>query len=168
MLPFALVLLAGLIIVVALAGNQAALAKQLETDVPGYLKWAAAIGIISAIGFWKPAQVPSRWLLGLVVLVIFIVNYQTVLSSLTGLTTAPAPATPPQSPTAASLSQLAANAGLSVSQLQALLPANTSASANPTLVADEIAGGGFGSENQVAAGANAISPGGNVPGFLAY
>jgi hypothetical protein len=69
-------LLIGIVIIVAAVRNsQGALFTALETDVPKFVVWAAAIiavGTIGAVPGLKPA---SRYLLALVVVVIIVNNY---------------------------------------------------------------------------------------------
>lgn len=64
------------LIVAAVRNSQGALFTALETDVPKFVVWAAAIiavGVIGAIPGLKPV---SRWLLALVIVVIIVNNYQ--------------------------------------------------------------------------------------------
>lgn len=78
-MPFILLLIAALFLVSAFQNTQADLATALEQDGPGYLKWAAALGAIGALGWVPGMQKPSRYLLALVLLVIFLRNYSNIL-----------------------------------------------------------------------------------------
>ena len=83
-LPIAVLIIGVIIVVVAFNNAHADLATALENDLPGYFKWAAALAAIAALGFVPGLKTPSRYLLALVLLVIFLTNYQTVLSGFTG------------------------------------------------------------------------------------
>lgn len=73
-MPFAILLIGALLIVVAFNNSMTALATELESDVPPYFKWAAAIAAIVGIGYIPGFRTPSRYLLGLVLLVILVAN----------------------------------------------------------------------------------------------
>lgn len=79
-MPFALILIGAVIVVVAFNGTQAGLASELENDIPGFFKWAAAIAAILGLGFVPGLRTPSRWLLALVALVILLTNYQRIIA----------------------------------------------------------------------------------------
>lgn len=69
-----------ILIVSAVRNSQGALFSALETDVPKFVVWAAAIlavGIIGAIPGLKPV---SRWLLALVIVVIVVNNYEKLVT----------------------------------------------------------------------------------------
>lgn len=78
-MPFILLLIAALFLVSAFQNTQGDLATALEQDAPGYLKWAAALGAVGALGWVPGMQKPSRYLLALVLLVIVLRNYQAIL-----------------------------------------------------------------------------------------
>lgn len=78
-MPLILLLIAAVFIVSAFQNTQADLAAALEQDGPGYLKWAAALAAVGALGWVPGMQKPSRYLLALVLLVIFLRNYQAIL-----------------------------------------------------------------------------------------
>jgi hypothetical protein len=71
-MPFALLLIGAVLIVVALNNTHAQLATQLESDVPGYFRWGAAIVALLALGYIPGLRSPSRWLLALVVVAIVV------------------------------------------------------------------------------------------------
>jgi hypothetical protein len=79
-MPFALLLIGLLIIVTSIRGTQGDLWNLLYKDVagtdktPGFVVWLAAVIAIAWMGYYKPLQTPSRMLLGLVVLSIFLAN----------------------------------------------------------------------------------------------
>ena len=78
-MPFAILLIGVILIVVAYNNSFGTLASQLEGDIPGYFKWAAAIAAILGIGYIPGLKTPSRYLLGLVLLVILLANYTQIL-----------------------------------------------------------------------------------------
>lgn len=120
MLPFALVLFALIAIVTAARDQVSTMGAALKQDVPPYMKWAAAIVLVGALGLWKPIQVPARLLLALVLVGIFFSNSTNVINSFKNLGQAPTPTTPPTSPVAASESAIAASAGLTGQTIAAL------------------------------------------------
>lgn len=71
-----LFLVAGLILIVTVVrGTTGDFASLLAQDVSsGYLKWLAAILAIGLLGYAAPLREPSRYLLALVALVIFLTN----------------------------------------------------------------------------------------------
>lgn len=79
-MPFILILIAAVFLVSAFNNTQGNLATALEQDVPGYTKWAAALAAVGALGWVPGLQKPSRYLLALVLLVIFLRNYQNILN----------------------------------------------------------------------------------------
>ena len=108
-MPFVLVLVGLLLIVTAIRGTQSNLWNLLYGDITGagtsgkgFLVWLAAILAIGFLGYYKPLQMPSRLLLGLVILGIFISN-QGVLTKMAGAFTSPLPQ--PVTPTSANMSQ---------------------------------------------------------------
>lgn len=61
--------------VTVIRGTVGDFASQLSQDVSGgYLKWLAAILVIGALGYVDTLKEPSRYLLGLVALVILLTN----------------------------------------------------------------------------------------------
>jgi hypothetical protein len=96
-MPFALILVGLLLIVTAIRGTQSNLWNLVYGDLTGkgstskgFIVWLAAILIIGFIGYYKPLRVPSRMLLALVVLGIFISN-QGVLTKMSAAFTSPLP-----------------------------------------------------------------------------
>jgi hypothetical protein len=88
-MPFAALLIGALLIIVAFNNSFGALATELETDVPGYFKWAAAIAAILALGYIPGFRTPSRYLLGLVLLVLLLTNYQQIYAGLSSFASSP-------------------------------------------------------------------------------
>jgi len=73
----------GVILVIAgVRNSQSALFSALATDVPAFVVWAAAIAGVGAIGFIPGLKTPSRLLLGLVLIVLFVNNYKSIVSGL--------------------------------------------------------------------------------------
>jgi len=92
-MPVALVLIGALLIIVAFNNTMGQLAAELESDIPGFFVWAIAIAAILGLGYVPGLKQPSRWLLGLVVLVIILVNYKAILSGFTNFAATGAAAT---------------------------------------------------------------------------
>lgn len=63
------------LIVAAVRNSQSALFTALEADIPKFVVWAAAIIAVGAIGAIPGLKPVSRWLLGLVIVVIIVNNY---------------------------------------------------------------------------------------------
>lgn len=87
-MPFALILIAAVLVVVAFNNTQGALGSALASDVPPYLKWAGAIALVGALGYVPGMRTPSRWLMGLVFLVLIVSNYQRISDTLQQLASA--------------------------------------------------------------------------------
>jgi hypothetical protein len=81
-MPFAILLIGALLVVVAFNNSMSALATELESDVPPYFKWAAAIAAIIGIGYIPGFRTPSRYLLALVLLVILLTNNSQIIAGL--------------------------------------------------------------------------------------
>lgn len=79
-MPFVLVIIAALLIVTAWRNSVGALGSALASDLPAFGKWFVALALVGGIGFVPGLKVPSRWLLGLVLLVLFLANWQAVLA----------------------------------------------------------------------------------------
>lgn len=116
-MPFALIIVAAVLIVVAFNNTQGGLGSALAQDVPGYLKWAGAIALVGAIGFVPGMRTPSRWLLGLIGLVLVLSNYQKIADGLNQLASAEGGGSSSQPNTAAS-------AGVTYAQGGAVTAAN--------------------------------------------
>jgi hypothetical protein len=82
-MPFAALIVGAVLIVVAFNNTHGQLASELESDIPGYFRWAAAIAAILGLGYVPGLRTPSRWLLALVMVVIVLVNYQAILAGFT-------------------------------------------------------------------------------------
>lgn len=83
-----LALLIGVVLLVsALRDTHGELFGALETDVPGFAVWGAAIFGVAAIGFIPGLKPVSRGLLALILTVIFVTNYKAILAGFTGLAT---------------------------------------------------------------------------------
>ena len=79
-MPFIAIIIGAILIVAAFQGTQGTLATALEQDIPGFFKWAIAIAVILGLGYIPGLRTPTRWLLGLVVLVIVLKNYQNIFN----------------------------------------------------------------------------------------
>ena len=135
-MPVAILILGALLVIVAFNNSFSALATELESDIPGYFKWAAAIAAICALGYIPGMRTPSRYLLGLVGLVILLANYQQIYAGFTsfassgGATSGVGAAVP--NPTA---SYVAANAPAAAGTTSTPSATSTAAAATQTLTA---------------------------------
>lgn len=84
-MPFVILMIGIILVVVAYQGTHTQLLTALKQDLPGFFKWALAISAIMALGYVPGMQKPSRYLLGLVLLVIFLTNYTNILNGFTSL-----------------------------------------------------------------------------------
>lgn len=84
-MPFLVIMVGGVLAMVAYNDTQDQLATDLEQDLPGFLKWFAAVVGIAVLGFIPGMQKFSRMLLALVIVVIILKNYKQVLASFEGL-----------------------------------------------------------------------------------
>lgn len=139
-MPFIALIVGATIAVVAVRGTQGQLATALETDLPPYLKWAAALGGLGVLGFIPGFTTLSRWLIALVLVVIVLRNYQQVLSSFQQLTQAPQASTVPTTG-----QQQFASATQSISGLQAAVAGATSTLGPAGPLSPLTTGSGFGS-----------------------
>src|SRR5215472_10848649 len=77
-MPLALVFIAAVLLIAAYNNTQGTLASNLSTDVGGFAKWFAAVTGVGALQWVPGMEKLSRWLLGLVLLVIVLKNYQAI------------------------------------------------------------------------------------------
>lgn len=75
-----LVLIASVLIVAAIRDTQGDLFAAIRQDVSGFGTWAAALIGLGLIGFIPGLKPVSRALLGLVIVVLFVNNYQGIVS----------------------------------------------------------------------------------------
>jgi hypothetical protein len=99
-MPFVLVIIGAILIIAAVRNTHGELAAALETDIPGYAKWAAALFGVGAIGWIPGFQGISRMLLALVVVVLVLTNYRQILAGFTALASPPQAAQAPATPAA--------------------------------------------------------------------
>ncbi len=82
----ALAFLIGVVLLVSTIRNtHGALMGALLQDVPAFAVWGAAIFGIAVIGFIPGLKPVSRGLLGLIIMVILLNNYQQILGAFTGV-----------------------------------------------------------------------------------
>jgi hypothetical protein len=103
-MPFLLLLVGAVVIVAAVRETAGTLGADLAQDVPGFAKWALAIGGVGALQWVPGLQTIARSLLGLVILVIVLNNWSAFLSGIKALSPAPASVTPPPTPAQAYIS----------------------------------------------------------------
>lgn len=96
-----LVIIGAILIVTAYRNTYGNLATALETDVPGFAKWALAIVAVGALGWVPGMQAVSRWLLALVIVVLVLRNYQALFANAQHLSSLPAATPAQQTPAAA-------------------------------------------------------------------
>lgn len=106
-MPLALAFIGAIFIVAGIRGTYPALFSQLAADMPGFAIWLAAILAIGIIGYIPKAELPSRMLLGLVLLVMVISN-KGAFANFVAAFKAPA-AVPTTQPAAAPLGPLPVN-----------------------------------------------------------
>jgi hypothetical protein len=99
--PFILILIGAVLLIAALRNTQGDLATAIETDAPGFFKWALAIMAVGALGWVPGMRTISRWLLALVLVVLVLRNYSKLFAGFKSLSqTTPvasnAPTTPAQ------------------------------------------------------------------------
>ena len=82
-MPVAILILGALLVITAFNNSFGTLATALETDIPPYFVWAAAIAAICAIGYVPGLRTPSRYLLALVLMVILLANYTQIFAGFT-------------------------------------------------------------------------------------
>lgn len=85
-MPFILLLVGAVFIVAAYNDAQGTLISELETDIPPFLKWALAIVGVGAIGWIPGMQTIGRWLLALVLVVLFLSNYSQIIAGFQAMT----------------------------------------------------------------------------------
>jgi hypothetical protein len=97
-MPFVLIIIGVILPITAIKNTQGNLATALETDVPASAKWVGAMAVVGSLGYVPGMAVVSRWLLGLVLVVIVLGNYAKLFAGLSDAftaTAAPAGATTP-------------------------------------------------------------------------
>jgi hypothetical protein len=135
-MPFAALLIGAILIVVAFNNSFGQLATQLESDIPGYFKWAAAIAAILALGYIPGMRTPSRYLLALVLMVIVLANWSQIQAGFTSF---------------ASSGGASTGAGAGAANPSAAYTANPATTTTPT--ASQVAGGSGTTSAGVAASA---------------
>jgi hypothetical protein len=89
--PFLLIGIAAVLLVTAFRNTFGALFSALGQDAGPYLKWAAALVLVAAVG-WIPGLKPvSRALLALVLVVLVLGNYKALFSQLAAVSTGAPP-----------------------------------------------------------------------------
>lgn len=82
-MPVALLVIGVLMIVVAFQNTMGQFARELEADIPGYFVWLVAIVVLLGLGYVPQLRTPSRWLLGLVALIVLLTNYKQIVAGFT-------------------------------------------------------------------------------------
>lgn len=76
-----LILIAAVLIVAAIRDTQGDLFAALRQDVPAFGTWAAALFALGLLGFIPGLKPVSRGLIALVIVVLFVNNYQAIVKS---------------------------------------------------------------------------------------
>jgi hypothetical protein len=136
-MPFVIVIVGVIIAIAAFNNSFASLAKELETDLPGYFVWGAAIAAILGLGFIPGFKTPSRYLLALVAVVVFFANWQSVVNGFKSFASSggAASGSPPAAPTASYSAANAPAAAAAASSTGGTAPTTTAAAAATTLTA---------------------------------
>lgn len=113
-MPFVAIIIGAILIIAAFNNTHTQLAANLEKDIPGFFKWGIAIAAILGIGYIPGLRTPTRWLLGLVALVVLLTQYKNIIQGFqnfaqTGTQTATAAATSEQQAAATSQAQATAS-----------------------------------------------------------
>lgn len=90
-MPLLFIVVGLALIVVAIRNSQSQLYSLLQADLPGFLKWVAAIVAIGILGFIPQLRTPSRLLLALVAIVIVVQNKGGLFSQFTTAFTTASP-----------------------------------------------------------------------------
>jgi hypothetical protein len=118
-MPIAIVVVGVIIAIAAWNNSFPALASELETDIPGYMKWGFAIAVLLALGYIPGMKMPSRWLLALITLVYVATQWSAIQSAFSSLAstmqsgTATAQGSGSPTPTASYVASNAPNAATS-------------------------------------------------------
>jgi hypothetical protein len=148
-MPFVILFLGLLLVIVAYQGTHTQLLAALKQDLPGFFKWAVAISAIMGLGYVPGLQKPSRYLLGLVLIVIFLANYKQIVAGFSSLSGTSGQA----STDLGSTSSLATNPTASYSQAFASAAASAAGETTPTGQAVQVASSAQGTPTQqIAAG----------------
>ena len=81
-MPIVILLVGAILLVAAWKNTLGAVGSALAADVPPFGRQFAAIGLVGALGIVPGMRLPSRYLLGLVMLVIVLTQYKSVLAGL--------------------------------------------------------------------------------------
>lgn len=81
-MPIVILIFGAILIVSAYKNTYTTLFSNLKSDVPGFAVWFAAIAVVGGLQYVPGLRVPARWLLALVLLVLFMSNYQRILSGI--------------------------------------------------------------------------------------
>jgi flagellar biosynthesis component FlhA len=79
-MPIVLILLGAVLLVAAYNNTQGQIASELATDLPGFAKWFLSVALVGGLGYIPGMRTISRWLLGLVLLVLVVHNYKNVMT----------------------------------------------------------------------------------------
>jgi hypothetical protein len=141
-MPIAILIIGAILVITAFNNSFPALATALETDIPPYFVWAAAIAAICAIGYIPGLRTPSRYLLALVLLVILLANYTQIYAGFQGFASSGATTTAGTGGTAtptAAYTAANAPAAAATTTASATTPAPSAAATTTLTAAQQIA-----------------------------
>lgn len=81
-MPIVILIFGAILIVSAYKNTYGTLFSNLQSDVPGFAVWFAAIAVVGGLQYVPGLRTPARWLLALVLLVLFMSNYQKILAGI--------------------------------------------------------------------------------------
>jgi hypothetical protein len=84
-MPFLVLLIGAILIIAAWRDTYGDLFTALQTDVPGFFKWALAVVAIGALGYAPGLKPISRMLLALVIVVLVVKNYEKLFAGFSSL-----------------------------------------------------------------------------------
>jgi hypothetical protein len=108
-MPIALLAVAGLMIVSAWKGTEEELGVLVASEFTGsgnFLYWLAAVAVVGGLGMVPVMRTPSRWLIALILVAMFLSHTGIIANAFSALSTAQpaAPIAPPQAAAASSSS----------------------------------------------------------------
>ena len=139
-MPAILIVVGIVLAVAAIRNTQGNLGTALETDLPGFFKWGLAVGAVGGLGYVPGMQTLSRWLLGLILLVIVLVNYQKFLAGFTTLETSP-PTGGAAAPTPSAAYAANPTAAIPVADVTGTTTGNVNAAGQSTIAATPLTTG---------------------------
>ena len=79
-MPIVVLIIGAILLVAAFRNTHGDVATALMEDVPGFAAWFVALALVGGLGYVPGLKVPSRYLLALVLLTLFLTSYQQILT----------------------------------------------------------------------------------------